>query len=186
VAPVENGALGSPGLQKIGRRGWPEDGSFGRAAGSGNITIMIMSVKVSFFAQVVLIFIIIIVLALSAFVIVIQVVITLSQAFTAALGLHASAQGFKVLALAAPSLKLLLIASALLCHLKDVTVGLFMLSIEGVVLLLEALGLLGHLLHLLAESQEELIAVVQGVLNLCGVKSVIEHRKRLNGTPVPA
>lgn len=169
MAAVENGVLGSPGLQEIGGWGWPEDRSLGRAAGSGDITIVIMSVEVSFIAQVVLIFVIIVVLALSAFVIVIQVVVTLSQAFTAALGLHASAQGFKVLALAAPSLEFLLVTSAFLGHLKDVAIGLFVLSIEGVVLLLEALGLLGHFLHLLAEGQEEFIAVVQGVLNLCGV-----------------
>jgi hypothetical protein len=97
------------------------------------------------------------------------VVVTLSQAFTAPLGLHAPAQGFEVLALAPPSLKFLLVASTLFSHFKDVAIGLFVLPVKGVVLLLKALSLLGHLLHLLAERQEEFIAVVQGVLNLWGV-----------------
>jgi hypothetical protein len=65
--------------------------------------IVIMSVKVSVFAQVVFILVIIVILALGTFVIMVQVVVTFSQAFTTALGLHASAQGFEVLALATPA-----------------------------------------------------------------------------------
>jgi hypothetical protein len=94
VASIENGALGSPSLQEIGGRGWPKNGSFGWAASAGDITVMIVSVEISFIAQIVFIFVIIVVLALSALVIVVQVVVTLGQAFAAALGLHASAQGF--------------------------------------------------------------------------------------------
>jgi hypothetical protein len=59
-----------------------------------------------------------------------------------------------------------LVASTLFSHFKDVAVGLFVLPVKGVIFLLQALGLLGHLLHLLPERQEEFIAIVQGVLNL--------------------
>lgn len=169
VASIEDGILGSPRLQEVGGRRWPKDRSFSRTASSGDITIVIMSVKLSVVAQVVFILVIIVILAFGTLVIMVQVVVTLGQAFTAALGLHASAQGFEVLALAPPSFKFLLVPSTLFGHFKDVAVGLFVLSVQGVVLLLEALGLLGHLLHLLAERQEEFIAVVQGVLNLWGV-----------------
>jgi hypothetical protein len=185
VAPIEDGILSSPRLQEVGGRRRPKDRSFSRPTGSGDITIVIMSVKVSVFAQVVFVLVIVVILALGTLVIMVQVVVTLSQAFTAALGLHASAQGFEVLALAPPSFKFLLVASTLFSHFKDVAIGLFVLPVEGVIFLLEALGLLGHLLHLLPERQEKFIAVVQGVLNLWGV-SFWALRNRVAGASVPA
>ena len=88
------------------------------------------------------------------------------ERLTAPLSLHPAAESFKVLTLLLPFLELFVVSGALLRHFENVPVCLVVLASEGEVLPLQTLGLLGHLLHLFAESEEELIAVIQSVLHL--------------------
>jgi hypothetical protein len=59
-----------------------------------------------------------------------------------------------------------MIPCSFLCHFKNVAVGLLVLAIKGMVLLLQALGLLGHFFHFFAERKEKVIAVIQSILDL--------------------
>jgi hypothetical protein len=71
-----------------------------------------------------------------------------------------------VVALASPSFQLFMVPSSFLCHLKNVAIGLLVLAVEGMVLLLQALRLLGHFFHFFAECKEKVVAVVQSILDL--------------------
>ena len=166
VAPVQHRCILArrSSLQKIGRWRGSEYRPLRRCCcRTGNAVIM---VKIAFFAELLFILIIIIVLALGAFVVVVQMIIAFGQTFTTPLSLHTPAQSFEMLTLSSPSLELLLVTSALFCHFENVAVGLFMLAIERMILLLQALGLLGHLFHLLPERQEQFVTIVQGILDL--------------------
>lgn len=71
-----------------------------------------------------------------------------------------------MVALSSPSFKFFMVSGPFLCHFQDIAVSLLVLPVESMVLLLQALGFLGHLFHLLAEGKEEIVAVVQSVLDL--------------------
>lgn len=128
-------------------------------------------VELTVLAQLVLIFVVIVIFTLSTFFVIVKVTIVFSQTFATTLGLHTTAQSLEVLTLASPSFQLFLVAGALFSHLQDVAIRLLMLAVECVVLLFQTLGLLGHLFHLLSESQKQLITVVQSVLNLLSLVS---------------
>lgn len=161
MAPVHNSTIprGSS-LQKIGRWRWTEHRPLTRRGSLRD------GIELAVLAQLLLIFVVVIVFALGTFFVIVKVAILFSQTLSTTLCLHSTAQSLEMLALASPPFQFFLIASSFFSHFQDVAIGLLMLAVEGVVLLLQALGLLGHFFHFLSESQKQFIAVVQSVLDL--------------------
>lgn len=80
--------------------------------------------------------------------------------------LHRAAKPLELLVFPRQAIDALLGLRPLFGHLEDVLVSGLLLAGQVEILLLQALSLLRHLLHLLAEGQEQVIAVVQCVFDL--------------------
>lgn len=99
------------------------------------------------------------------------------------LSLHRSTKLLKLLILAGQPVNSLLTLTSFLGHLEDVLISCLLLPRQVEILLFQTFRLLGHLLHLLAEGQEQVVAVVEGVFYLLWGQSVTKlniQRSKLN------
>lgn len=160
-------------------KGWQADGC---CAESNLILLGIIVLQVFFLVIAAFFVVFLVVLALGAIVVLIIVVVVLVFAATvqhacdgvgfgawwetSSLVLHLADDAFERGFLTSQDLHLLIHFGPLLGHFEDVAIAEIEFARDLKILLFEALRLLGHVFHLFAKGEEEVIGVVQRVLDL--------------------